>query len=283
MPVSSTSSQPVTSQISILTILLSSSVLLAIITGLFYLVGYSWVQGYRYALGLNYLSNLQPSEYIAAGAEALLVPSFLWMSAIAATGVATVVSANVKRISRAWETWIAVPLLSIASIVIIAIALKSVNTVNALIASTCSVRVSTSDAQRAIWALCIPVAVSAFGFFRFEPRRTRYMFLVWGSIAFAFSLAAYGRALGTAHLDEKFHIVEIGSISLQMSPQARLLLLDTDDKNLVVLTPNVSHDGHPEPKYLLRSEVQSFSIVGMASINDFVCSVKSRPATPPGH
>lgn len=53
-------------------VILSSSIVLAAITGVFYLLGGATGQGRAWALGLDYLSGLQPNEYIFAGAEVIL-------------------------------------------------------------------------------------------------------------------------------------------------------------------------------------------------------------------
>src|SRR5664279_2423040 len=81
--VRSMNSQAADSQVSISNVLLSSSVVLAAMTGLFYLLGGAWFQGYDAALGLSYLAGRQSAEYIFAGAQFLLANSFVLASVFA--------------------------------------------------------------------------------------------------------------------------------------------------------------------------------------------------------
>ncbi len=66
---SDTDSQNASGGASMWNIILSSSIALAAITGVFYFAGGAKYQGSVRALGLNYLSGLQPNDYLFAGVK----------------------------------------------------------------------------------------------------------------------------------------------------------------------------------------------------------------------
>ncbi len=264
-----------TGKVSALTVLLSSSVVLGTITGVFYLVGGAWVDGYSHALGLTYLARLQRAEYIFFGSQILLALSYFSISVMPVVGLGIVVFLKRKPIPRAWESVTFVLLMLISSLLLSAFAVPALNPVRPLITSA----VCPVTGRSGAWTfgpLCFALAVGGFGFFFFEPKRFRLMFLGWGIVASVFWLFVFGWAFGAGQLYGTFQIVEVDSTSLQ------LLVLGADDKNLVVLTPGINRAGHPEPRYLLRSDIKVFRVVGTASINDFVCNPNRMAITPGG-
>jgi hypothetical protein len=85
-------------------------------TGMFYLLGGASFQGYDTALGLRYLADRQSAEYIFAGAQVLLVISYVLVSVFAFILVffwMKILPWLSKRIRRDWEFvffWLIVPL-----------------------------------------------------------------------------------------------------------------------------------------------------------------------------
>jgi hypothetical protein len=255
-------------------------------TGMFYLLGGASFQGYDTALGLRYLADRQSAEYIFAGAQVLLVISYVLVSVFAFILVffwMKILPWLSKRIRRDWEFvffWLIVPL----NVLIFVFADHTLDDCRGLITrGACPIANQGAAAMMPFWVFCGTALVSGLGFFLFQPRPFRVTVLVWGIVASVLCLYLFGRTSGAAILYGTFQIVEVGSTSLQLPSGARLLVLGADDKNLVVLTPGVDRAGHLEPRYLLRSEIKVFRIVGTASINDFVCKAAAQSTSPMGH
>ncbi|MBV9036073.1 MAG: hypothetical protein JO182_16410, partial [Acidobacteriaceae bacterium] len=89
---------------SVWTAVFSSSIALAAVTGLFYLVGGAHYVGYSSALGLSHLAGLQPNEYMFAGGEIFLAASFS-LTFVMALLIAGVISglAKIRYFPRRWE------------------------------------------------------------------------------------------------------------------------------------------------------------------------------------
>jgi hypothetical protein len=281
-----TNSQAADSQVSILTVLLSSSVVLGAMTGIFYLVGGAWFEGYVNALGLSYLAGRQSAEYIFAGAQVLLVTFFVLASVfafLAALFRMEILSLNGKRIPRARESIIFALMIALSSVLIFVFTDLTMADGRNLITRGACPFTNQGPEMRPLSLFCFAALVASFGFFFFQPRLLRVTALVWGIVASVLCLYIFGWTSGATGLYGKFQIVEVGSTSLQLPAEARLLVLGTDDKNLVVLTPGANRAGHLEPRYFLRSEVKTFRIVGTASINDFVCKAAAQSTSPMGH
>lgn len=104
---SETDSQKANSGPSTWNVVLSSSVVLAAITGVFYLLGGATVQGRAWALGLNYLAGLQPNDYLFAGVKLLLTDlsvigftGLVSVSALAIFGVHRLLVKHIERLQK---------------------------------------------------------------------------------------------------------------------------------------------------------------------------------------
>ncbi len=255
--------------------ILSSSIAVAMITGVFFLVGGAERAGYSEALGLSYLAGLQSAEYIFSGAELLLVWLFIFGVAIA-VAVAEAFSmrpaAKRKYFPREWERYIFSVLTIIPTFLLAAYAVWMDRASRDLASSgACPVTGHGSVGKASVVCVGLILFVSVtFGFF--FSRLLRFTFLTWAAIACIFCLYYLGWAFGAARLYDEFKIARLTSASAQLPVDTKALIIGADDKNLVVLVPSSNeHTQRAEPIYLLRSDVKALRIVGSSSINDFLC------------
>jgi hypothetical protein len=259
--------------VSIWTVVLSSSVLLATITGVFYFVGGASYEGYSQALGLYYLAGWQPTEYIFAGAELLMTTSaapWLWLAMLL---VSLIPASMAKRryFSHTWESLIFALLGGIPTLLVLLFVIYTMKTSRDLITHGACPITGTNSILGA-WLVCVAtIAFTAMISQFFFTRLLRLMFLSWGMIIALLCLYNFGWAAGAARLYESFQVAEIDSPFLSAGADTKVLVLRADDKNLAVIVRGENRTGHPEPRYLLRSEIKTFRIVGTSSINDFFC------------
>lgn len=270
---STTTSQSSRRQISVLTAVLSSSVVLATVTALFYFVGGCMVRGYWQALGLNYVAGRQPAEYMFAGFESLLLLFPLSLIAAPAIGILVTLSMGRKSLTRGREFAVFLLLLGILAL-LCSWTLFKIRTglTNAVITNVSCPVTGHGFMGAAGWVLLFAAAVIGIGVFLLVERILRLVFLVWGFPIWVFCLYNYGLAGGAAQLYGNFQLAEITSASLQLPfSNSTVLILGADDKNLVVLIRGEDRGGHPTPRYVLRSDVKTFRLLGSSSLNDFFC------------
>jgi hypothetical protein len=258
-------------QVSIWTVMLSSSVALAMITGLFYFVGGAMHLGYSQALGLDYLAERQPAEYIFEGGQVLLASSsFILVLAIAlAVFIAPMRLGKQQPFLRNWELLILFALTGIPSVLVWVFLTRGTSR-DVITNSSCPIvgHGSTLLALSALVAIIPWIGIFSHFFF---TRLLRLTFLVWGIVTALLCLFEFGLVNGEELLYGPFQVAEIASTSLSAGIDTRVLVLGADDKNLVILVPGENRTGHPEPRYLLRSAMTTVRIVGSSSINDFFC------------
>ncbi len=270
--------------------ILSSSITLAAITGVLYLVGGAEFDGYSYALGLGYLAGLQPAEYVFDGAELILVYSLVFGTLIPLFGN-TVLSVTRKPIAntkiicwfRRQERWSFFVLAFGVGVARIIFVIRTVDTAPTLLTiNSCPIR--GGGANGGAWLVtCIVIVIAIVrSIFRvFYSRLLRFAFLVWGIVIIFFCLFIFGRAAGAGKLySPNFKVAKINSPTLQLPPDSQVLILGSDDKNLVLLLPAEYHELHPQPRYVLRSDIKSFQLVRSSSINDFFCKPQVRLSNP---
>jgi hypothetical protein len=257
------------------TILLSSSVVLATITGVFYLVGAGYVEGSAEFLGLTYLAQLQSADYIRTGAEFLLATSpllYILFAYITIFAIEIAVWSKVKltHLPRRWENRVFAVGTWLGTVFLFAVSSVTTNSKSALINHVCPVT-GHPPIPLAVFVSIAALVLVTHGSLLFVPLRLRINYLVWAIIVWLVSIYNLGWVFGANRIYNPFPIVEVDNTSLHLPSEARLLLLGADDKNLVAVIPDKNRRQHPQPIYLPRSQIQTFRIVGSASINDFFC------------
>lgn len=269
--VPSMTSKDISGQTSILTVILSSSVVLAVVTGLFYFLGGAYYIGYSQALGLNYLAGLQPAEYVFLGAQQLLFLVFFFASfLLMAWLLSRYLPVRPKPVFGKWE-----PVIFFLGVLILTVLLGAFTASKAgvsrdLITSSACPLTGNGSSITALLVFLTAILVMPFLSYFFS-KVLRGAFLVWGVVACVLCLYNFGWAAGAEHLYGKFQTAKIMSLTAQLPAETDVLLLGRDDKNLVVLVSGENSAGHPEQKYFLRSEVKMFRLVGESSIDAFFC------------
>jgi len=270
---------------SVLVTILSSAV--AVIP--FYLVGMAQLNGYRAALGLNYLSTPNAGEYISAGAETLLIGGFVVSYIVVFLVIGLLYAFGLKRwhIPRNLEV---VCIFGIAFLdsVFIFIRLLHDERVGHEVMRSASCPINGESAYgSAFWLLLSTIFVVALTAIAIHDKRYRLVFVSWGSVACLACLWNFGWAKGAGAAYDEFSIAEITDATAKTQT---VLLLDADDKNLVVVfkkderpyqapspssparQDNTSEIAHPIPVYLLRSELRSTRLIGSQKLDQFFCN-----------
>lgn len=253
----------------------------------FYLVGGAKYEGRSYVLGLGYLAGLQPSEYIFAGAELILFYSSPFVFVILflglviavwiANGMPVVPTGHTLSFPRKGEYVFFFALTFIVTFGLVPLVIRTgVSARNLITTGSCPVT-GHGTVTRA-WLVCC--GLSAFvgiTVWLFHRRMLRFAFLLWGVSILSLCLFSFGWAAGAEQLyGTEFSVVEIVSPSLHLTSDSKALILGADANNLVLLIPGEGTHGHPEPRYISRSEVKTFRLVGSSSINNFFCKPVSR-------
>jgi len=270
---------------SVLVTILSSAI--AVIP--FYLVGMAQLDGYREALGLSYLSTPSAGEYISVGAATLLIGGFVVSYLVVFLVIALLYAFGLKRwhIPRNLEV---VCIFGIAFIdsVFILIRLLRDERIGHEVMRTSSCPINGESAYISAFLLLLSTMfVVALIAIVIHDKRYRLVFLAWGAVACLACLWNFGWSNGAGAAYGEFSIAEITEATAKTQT---VLLLDADDKNLVVVfkkderpyqalslgspasQDNKSEIRHPVPVYLLRSDLRSMQLIGFQSLDGFFCN-----------
>ena len=269
-------------------VILASSLVLAAISGLFYFVGGAIQIGRSRALGLYFLTNLQPAEYIFAGANyliqffAAIVPPLLSTLIVAAVAFSVPYLPRLRgRIAADWEPRLFGIASTLSWLIVVAIYLKT--DASATDIWTAKIPLVATHAQQLVWDGFLAVtAITVIAFSVLLSRALRLYSLISGGLLFSLSLYNMGLTAGAAELYNPFSVVTLTSVSGVFSPDTRALVLGSDEKTLVVLMPSAKGKVDRSPTYIPRSDIKIFRIVGTETINKFILGQHAQPGSKAG-
>ncbi len=266
---------------------LAGSIGSVVATGMLYFVGGAYYAGYSRALGLNFLAGLQPAGYIFYGAQFLIALSIPQVSLMLVAVLATLRVARKGiwgipkgRFSLKPECRFVVGLVTVtvvASTLLELHLLHSIRATKTLIASSpCSWPINPSATGGTSFWFVVSAVLGGISFQYLRQNFLRWTSLVLCSAISLLALYGLGHELAAARLyGDRFQIAEISMSSPQSFPALQVLILGSDDKNMVVLFPPKDRGEKPQPTYLQRADLKSVRIVSSPGIREFFCKQKS--------
>ena len=276
--------EPGVNRFSVLLPLLSSAVLLVP----FYLVGMGQFEGMREALGAEYLNAPSVGEYIAAGAQTMLLTWFVagYLGVFVVLSILYALGLKRWHIPRNWEVS-GIFVITVATTLLMLDRLLHDERAGREVMRTSSCPIDGHGAfGSAFWLLLFTMLVVVTIAAVILDKRYRLVFLVWGTLACLACFWNLGWSNGASVVYDEFHIAEITGATTRTQT---VLLLAADEKNIVVVfknderpyqtldsAPSASHNSngsrkHPVPVYLLRSDLKSMRLIGTQKLNQFFC------------